>query len=79
MSQTPQRRGPRSIRDEPVRNRSILESWSVLPARTRRCISLSITAVALVGLWVSDRLEEAIPATPEPTGSPEHTTRTPSS
>jgi hypothetical protein len=37
----------------------------VLPAKTRLRISLAVTVVALGGIYLSNRLEEAIPASEE--------------
>ncbi|CAL1694459.1 unnamed protein product [Somion occarium] len=50
---------------KPIRQRSLWESYAVLPAKTRLKISLAITAVALGGIYLSNRLEETIPAPPE--------------
>ncbi|KAF9820044.1 hypothetical protein IEO21_01706 [Rhodonia placenta] len=50
-----------SFRTVPVQQRSIWESWAVLPARTRLFVSLGITAFALGGVLVSDQLEKTIP------------------
>ncbi|KAI1793103.1 hypothetical protein LXA43DRAFT_282087 [Ganoderma leucocontextum] len=50
------------FRTKPVGERSIWESWAVLPAKTRLRISLAITAFAAAGIWAADQLEKAIPA-----------------
>ncbi|KAI0274794.1 hypothetical protein BC834DRAFT_965276 [Gloeopeniophorella convolvens] len=62
---------------EAVRKRTIWESYAVLPAKTRLNISLAVCAVAIAGIFISDRLEEAIPP-PVPKGSPEASTQLPS-
>ncbi|KAL7285491.1 hypothetical protein ACG7TL_000588 [Trametes sanguinea] len=54
------------FRTKPVQERTIFESFAVLPARTRLYISLGITAFAAAGIYVSDQLEKAYPATKEP-------------
>ncbi|KAJ2966088.1 hypothetical protein NUW54_g13910 [Trametes sanguinea] len=54
------------FRTKPVQERTIFESFAVLPARTRLYISLGITAFAAAGIYVSDQLEKAFPATKEP-------------
>ncbi|KAH9897764.1 hypothetical protein C8Q73DRAFT_788002 [Cubamyces lactineus] len=53
------------FRTKPVQERSIWESYAVLPARTRLYISLGITAFAAIGLYVSDQLEKSYPAPKE--------------
>lgn len=42
------------------------ESYQVLPKRAKLIVAGSIGLVGLVGLMVSDRLEEAIPAKAPP-------------
>ncbi|KAI0828871.1 hypothetical protein BC628DRAFT_1173406 [Trametes gibbosa] len=58
------------FRTKPVQERSIWESYAVLPARTRLYVSLGITAFAAIGIYASDKLEEVFPppsaATPNP-------------
>ncbi|KAI0354599.1 hypothetical protein OH77DRAFT_1387358, partial [Trametes cingulata] len=49
------------FRKKPVQERSIWESYAVLPARTRLYVSLGITAFAAVGLFMSDQLEKVFP------------------
>lgn len=36
-----------------------------IPRRTRLFLSFTLFGTALAGLWISDRLEEKLPATPE--------------
>ena len=44
----------------------------VLPKRTKLIVAGSIGAVGLIGLYVSDRLEEAVPVkAPSPQGVPQ--------
>ncbi|KAI0072227.1 hypothetical protein K474DRAFT_1711787 [Panus rudis PR-1116 ss-1] len=50
---------------KPVQQRSLWESYAVLPAKTRLKISLAVTLVAAGGIYLSNKLEEAIPATEE--------------
>ncbi|KAI0001879.1 hypothetical protein BJV77DRAFT_1063260 [Russula vinacea] len=50
---------------EAVRKRSIWESYAVLPPKTRLNLSLALCAVALAGIVISDRLEEAMPPPPK--------------
>ncbi|KAI0931555.1 hypothetical protein AcW1_001072 [Taiwanofungus camphoratus] len=50
-----------SFRTAPVQQRSIWESWAVLPPKTRLRISLGVTAVALAGILISDQLEKVVP------------------
>ncbi|KAI0368854.1 hypothetical protein BV20DRAFT_915211, partial [Pilatotrama ljubarskyi] len=64
--QQPEQKYPEfKFRTKPVQERSVWESYAVLPARTRLYISLGITAFAAAGLFVSDQLEKVFP--PEPT------------
>ncbi|KAF4611753.1 hypothetical protein D9613_004244 [Agrocybe pediades] len=42
------------------RNRSIFQSWMVLPARTRLYLSLAICMVGATGLMVNDYLEKTV-------------------
>jgi hypothetical protein len=44
---------------------AILSSLLVLPPKTRLNISLALCAVAIAGIVISDRLEEAIPPPPK--------------
>ncbi|KAI0323115.1 hypothetical protein OF83DRAFT_1167127 [Amylostereum chailletii] len=67
MSGSPLRPPPRSP-EEAVRRRTIWQSYAALPAQTRLRISIGICAVALAGIFISDRLEEAVPP-PKPTSS----------
>ncbi|KAI0046617.1 hypothetical protein FA95DRAFT_1493721 [Auriscalpium vulgare] len=53
--------------EEAVRKRTIWQSWAALPAPTRLKISLGICAVAVAGIFVSDRLEASVPASPNST------------
>ncbi|KAH7338760.1 hypothetical protein B0J17DRAFT_658378 [Rhizoctonia solani] len=46
--------------------RTMWESYQVLPKRTKLIVAGSIGVVGLVGLYVSDRLEEAIPTRAPP-------------
>ncbi|EJF67266.1 hypothetical protein BD309DRAFT_967677 [Dichomitus squalens] len=78
MSQTPKtppKPAPKQpefkFRTKPVAERSIWESWAVLPAKTRLRISLAITTVAAIGIWASDKLEEAIPAPKDAAKTPQ--------
>ncbi|KAI0348264.1 hypothetical protein BDW22DRAFT_1424454 [Trametopsis cervina] len=50
-----------SFREVPVAQRSIWQSWAVLPAKTRLRVSLALTGVALAGMFISDKLEQALP------------------
>ncbi|KAI0004187.1 hypothetical protein BJV74DRAFT_763919 [Russula compacta] len=52
---------------EAVRKRTIWKSYAVLPPKTRLNISLALCAVAVAGIFISDRLEEAMPP---PKGTP---------
>ncbi|KAF8481326.1 hypothetical protein DFH94DRAFT_692333 [Russula ochroleuca] len=52
-------------KSEAVRKRSIWESYAVLPPKTRLNISLALCAVAIAGIVISDRLEEAMPPPPK--------------
>ncbi|KAI0756360.1 hypothetical protein C8Q80DRAFT_1264427 [Daedaleopsis nitida] len=49
------------FRTKPVQDRSIWESWAVLPAKTRLRVSLAITAFAGLGILLSDKLEKTLP------------------
>ena len=42
----------------------------VLPPKTRLNISLALCAVAIAGIFISDRLEKAIPPSPKSTPNP---------
>ncbi|CAE6402681.1 unnamed protein product [Rhizoctonia solani] len=46
--------------------RTMWESYQILPKRAKLIIAGSIGVVGLVGLYASDRLEEAIPAKAPP-------------
>ena len=48
----------------PYRN-TILSSLLVLPPKTRLNISLALCAVAIAGIVISDRLEQAMPPPPK--------------
>ncbi|KAI0283420.1 hypothetical protein BGY98DRAFT_1093923 [Russula aff. rugulosa BPL654] len=50
---------------EAVRKRTIWESYAVLSPKTRLNISLAVCAVAIAGIFISDRLEKAIPPPPK--------------
>ncbi|KAF8506961.1 hypothetical protein F5888DRAFT_1798178 [Russula emetica] len=50
---------------EAVRKRTIWESYAVLPPKTRLNISLAVCAVAIAGIFISDRLEKTIPPPPK--------------
>ncbi|KAG8697960.1 hypothetical protein FRC08_006220 [Ceratobasidium sp. 394] len=52
---------PRPIASHPAK-RTMWESYQVLPKRAKLVFAASIGVVGLVGLIVSDRLEETIPA-----------------
>ncbi|KAJ3537403.1 hypothetical protein NM688_g6696 [Phlebia brevispora] len=52
----------KSFREVPVPQRSLWESWAVIPAKTRLKISLAFTGFALAGLIMSDKLEQWLPA-----------------
>ncbi|OBZ79266.1 hypothetical protein A0H81_01569 [Grifola frondosa] len=65
--------GPGTWRTRSVRNRSLWESYAVLPAKTRLRISLYVTAIAVVGIFVSDKLEDLLPIQPkEQAQAPQH-------
>ncbi|CAE6473054.1 unnamed protein product [Rhizoctonia solani] len=55
--------GPGSVHPS---KRTMWESYQVLPKRTKLIVAGSIGVVGLVGLYVSDRLEETIPAKAPP-------------
>ncbi|KAJ8456135.1 hypothetical protein ONZ51_g12260 [Trametes cubensis] len=60
--QHPEQKPPEfRFRTKPVQERTIWESYAVLPARTRLYVSLGITAFAAIGLYVSDQLEKSYP------------------
>ncbi|KAG8774953.1 hypothetical protein FRC12_001733 [Ceratobasidium sp. 428] len=51
--------------------RTMWESYQILPKRTKIILATSIGLVGIVGLIVSDRLEETIPAQAPPSqGAP---------
>ncbi|KAH9982626.1 hypothetical protein BGW80DRAFT_37551 [Lactifluus volemus] len=56
-------RPPKS--SEAVRKRTIWESYAALPAKTRLNISLAVCAVAVAGIFISDRLEKICPHPPK--------------
>ncbi|GBE77223.1 hypothetical protein SCP_0100950 [Sparassis crispa] len=56
---------PASFRTVPVQERSLWQSYAVLPARTRLHISLGITAFALAGILMSNQLEKILPPSKE--------------
>ncbi|KIK91114.1 hypothetical protein PAXRUDRAFT_150208 [Paxillus rubicundulus Ve08.2h10] len=45
-----------------VRNRSLWESYKVLPARSRVYVSMALCTVGAAGVFVSDYLEKWFPA-----------------
>ncbi|KAI0783079.1 hypothetical protein C8Q75DRAFT_811108 [Abortiporus biennis] len=53
---------PPSFSGQSVQSRTIWQSYAALPARTRLYFSLAITGVALAGIYISDVLEEKLPA-----------------
>ncbi|KAI0800619.1 hypothetical protein C8Q74DRAFT_1364326 [Fomes fomentarius] len=68
MAQTPKPPPPSEpkqpefkFRTKPVQERTIWESWAVLPAKTRLRVSIAITAFAGFGILVSDQLEKLFP------------------
>ncbi|KAI0714903.1 hypothetical protein C8Q76DRAFT_440312 [Earliella scabrosa] len=68
MAETPRQLPPSKpkkpqfrFRTKPVQERSIFESWAVLPAKTRLRVSIAITAFAGIGILVSDQLEKIFP------------------
>ncbi|THH09325.1 hypothetical protein EW145_g2102 [Phellinidium pouzarii] len=42
--------------------RTFGQSWLAIPRRTRLFFSCALFGTALVGLWVSDKVEEKLPA-----------------
>ncbi|CAE6512682.1 unnamed protein product [Rhizoctonia solani] len=58
--------GPGSVHPS---KRTMWESYQVLPKRTKLIVAGSIGVVGLVGLYVSDKLEETIPAKAPPSQS----------
>ncbi|KAM5535846.1 hypothetical protein V8D89_010464 [Ganoderma adspersum] len=60
-SESRQKQPEFKFRAKPVGERSIWESWAVLPAKTRLRVSLALTAFAAAGIWASDQLEKVIP------------------
>ncbi|EPQ60448.1 hypothetical protein GLOTRDRAFT_108961 [Gloeophyllum trabeum ATCC 11539] len=53
-----------------VSKRNLWQSWMVLPPQTRLRISAAVCAASLVGLFISDGLEYAMPAKEEPATKP---------
>ncbi|EIM83592.1 uncharacterized protein STEHIDRAFT_160170 [Stereum hirsutum FP-91666 SS1] len=51
-----------STSEPPVYRRTLWQSYAALPAQTRLRLSIGLFAFAAVGLYVSDRLEDSIPA-----------------
>ncbi|KAI8990634.1 hypothetical protein BD414DRAFT_535912 [Trametes punicea] len=82
-SKTPQQQDQKTpefrFRTKLVQERSIFESFAVLPARTRLYISLGLTVFAGIGLLVSDQLEKAYPAPKESPGAPKSAPQEPAS
>ncbi|KZT08713.1 uncharacterized protein LAESUDRAFT_811317 [Laetiporus sulphureus 93-53] len=48
-------------RHKTAQERSVLESWFVLPARTRLYLSVGFAVFAAAGLYASDQLEKWYP------------------
>ncbi|KII94272.1 hypothetical protein PLICRDRAFT_171930 [Plicaturopsis crispa FD-325 SS-3] len=62
---------PRSIRDKPVAERTIWESYAVLPHKTRFAISIGLCVFAAGGLLASQYLEKNMsPPRYQPEASP---------
>ncbi|KAI0094426.1 hypothetical protein BDY19DRAFT_988272 [Irpex rosettiformis] len=52
----------KDFRELPVSERSIWSSWAALAPKTRLKVSLVVTGVALAGIFISDKLEQKLPA-----------------
>ncbi|KAF9486551.1 hypothetical protein BDN70DRAFT_20651 [Pholiota conissans] len=58
------------------KNRTYLQSWLAIPARTRLVISLGVCVVAATGIMVSDFLEQSVVAAQKEQATPHNDTTT---